>query len=64
MKLSGGLYRLHSKSEHAKINIKIAKGFTKIAELEHKSILWIRLGDIYLGYTKPVTIKLKVFRQQ
>ena len=62
--MPGGLYLLHSKSEHAKINIKIAKGFTIIADLKHKSILWIKFGDINLDYTKPDTIKLKVFRRQ
>ena len=48
MRLSGGLYRLHSKSEHEKIKKKIAKGFTIIADLKHKSNLWIGFGDICL----------------
>ena len=62
-RFSGGLYTCSSKVKMQK-NVNIVKGFIIIADLKHMSILWIRFGDICLDYSKPTTVKFKVFRRQ
>jgi len=63
MRPSQGLYAYSAKVNLQK-KYKYVKGFTIIADLKHMSILWIRFGDICLDYSKPTTVKFKVFRRQ